>query len=97
MVQIFAQEGIEVDIPMWGFIPFLRWIYHSLLCLTLRAISVGGFFTTIHNMIDVAMASEYLHVGQSQGEEHIESSRCLISMYSDRDTLSIRTDQVNMY
>jgi hypothetical protein len=33
----------------------------SLFCLTRRAISAGGFFTTIHNIMDVAAARAYLN------------------------------------
>lgn len=45
------------------------WIYnlmnydHSLFWRTRRAISAGGFFTTIHNMTDVAAARAYLGPG----------------------------------
>lgn len=34
--------------------------HHSLFCRTLRAISEGGFFTTIQSMIDVAADNAYL-------------------------------------
>jgi len=34
---------------------------HSLFWRTRRDISAGGFFTTIHNITDVAAARAYLH------------------------------------
>jgi hypothetical protein len=41
-------------------------LYHSLFCRTLRAISAGGFFTSIHNITEVAAESAYLRDVRTQ-------------------------------
>lgn len=41
----------------------LRLYGQSLFCLTRRAISAGGFFTTIHSIMEVAAARAYLGDG----------------------------------
>lgn len=45
---------------MRGLFETLRLYDQSLFCLTRRAISAGGFFTTIHSITDVAAARAYL-------------------------------------
>jgi hypothetical protein len=46
-----------------GLFKTLRIYDQSLFCLTRRAISAGGFFTTIHSITDVAAARAYLDGG----------------------------------
>ena len=41
--------------------------HHSLFCRTLRVMSEGGFFTTIHSMIVVAADKAYLVLIVSKG------------------------------
>ena len=60
-------------------------IHHSLFCRTLRAMSEGGFFTTIQSMIAVAADKAYLFNMVSQGvRAKIHFGHCGTHLYDIR-------------
>jgi len=71
--------------------------YHSLFCLTLRAMSEGGFRTTIHSMIVVAADKAYLIkalVSISSGDKQ---APLRIKCGHGSDLFGVQTYQVKMY